>query len=294
MPSAFRVQKTEQWEDYPPYEDELLKRSFMAGCTSIRFVSDGELYKFDFKRMLQRHEETKVTKPMQLPANLCVPSEPVMPKGPAFVVVVPENSADTTISVPLPDGSKKEIVVYVPAEAKAGHTMLVPMPDGNKWMKLPSKFTKHPKLAACGAAATSLGVVGVLVGDQIAAAGAVVVGGGAALASGAAAPLLMGGVAAAGAVGVAAAAVNYAKKNPKTAAATAATAVGVVAIAGHISEVGVQQAAEDVAKGVAEAGSLTLDASKAGVDAAEDLGEAFLDGTEDVADGVTDAVTALF
>jgi len=97
----------------------------------------------------------------------------------------------------------------------------------------------------------------------------------------------LAGVAVAGVVVAAGVGVHYATRNPGKAVAVGALAIGGIALATHIGEVGVAEAAEHIVEGVGDFVEGVAGASSEVVEAGEELTEAFLD--DAMADAFLDA-----
>jgi len=306
---GFKAKVDGRWQDYSPHCNRLLLKTYAAGCPSMRLNVRGHMYKFDFESMLQKNLTTLETSEMRAPhdadrpvrrslfklENLRHPRKKgyqslhqnVRPQRPIFVVRVPEGGPGNTIQVPHPKQLGKPFAVAVPADAEVGQPLYLPMPRTGIHSKV--------KYAAAG---TLVGTTGTAVGVAIGEATGVAVAGGALASVGGVAALSLGGVAVVGAAVVAAGAgVHYATQNPGKAVAVGALTIGGLALADHIADVGVLQAAGDVAAGAGDmvegGGELAEDA----VDMLEDIEEAFHEGAEcfsDAAEHGVDIVLDLF
>lgn len=118
-----------EWKDYSNAEDKILKRAFMAGFPSVRFVHRGQSYTYDFRKMIQINAESRKERQIRAPRKWKQPSKPVCPAGPTTVITVPPGSPGTTILVPHPRSKGAFIAVNVPRNAKPGQAMLVPVPS---------------------------------------------------------------------------------------------------------------------------------------------------------------------
>jgi hypothetical protein len=263
----------------------------------MRLNIKGQMYKFDFEKMEQKNLVTLETSEMRPPHDIQRPArsslfevenlrhpwskgrkslrETVRPQRPVFVVRVPEGGPGSTIRVPHPKKLGKALTVAVPQEAKVGQPLFLPMPRTQVRTKV--------KYAAGGAAAGTTGTaVGIAIGQTT---GGVAAGG--ALATvGTVAAVSLAGVAVAGVAVAAGVGVHYATRNPGKAVAIGALTIGGLALASHVAEVGVVEAAGDVAEG---AGDLFEGAADA-VDTGEDLAEALIDTGDWVGDFAEDGV----
>jgi len=305
---GFKAKVDGRWQDYASQCNQLLLEAYAAGCPSMRLNVKGQMYKFDFEKMEQRNLVTLETSDMRAPhdaqrptrnslfdvANLRHPrsrgrkslQDAVHPQRPVFVVRVPEDGPGSTIRVPHPKKLGKAMAVAVPCEAKVGQPLFLPMPRTQMKTKL--------KYAAGGAAAGTTGAaMGVAIGQTAGGAAA----GGALATVGTVAAVGLAGVAVAGVVVAAGAGVHYAVRNPGKAAVIGALTVGGLALASHAAEVGVVEAAGDVAEGAGDFVEAAADAAGDGIDIAEDFAEDLVDTGDwvgDFADDTVDIIAELF
>lgn len=310
---GFKAKVDGKWQDYSTPCHQLLMEAYEAGCPSMRLHVKGNMYKFDFEKMEQKNLNTLDISEMRAPHHAKRPKrssifqkenlrhplskgrksirDQVRPQRPVFVVRVPADSAGTTIRVPHPKKLGKAMPVAVPAEAKVGQPLYLPMPRTQ--MKTKLKY---------GAAGTALGtggaavVVAIVETTGITTAGGVAAGG--ALATvGTVAAVSLGGVAVAGAVVAAGAGVHYAMRNPGKAAVVGALTIGALALADHVADVGVLEAAGDVADGAGDLVEGVADVAEDAIDTCEDAGEFIVDAGDwfgDVAEDGFDFILDLF
>eukprot|EP00929_Paragymnodinium_shiwhaense_P073169 TRINITY_DN3720_c0_g1_i1.p2 TRINITY_DN3720_c0_g1~~TRINITY_DN3720_c0_g1_i1.p2 ORF type:complete len:337 (+),score=76.58 TRINITY_DN3720_c0_g1_i1:56-1066(+) len=296
-----------RWVDYCKEADAVLKQAYEAGLPSVRFVVRGCMHKFDFESMEQKCLNTLETRRMRAPHNVQRPyvaqrrsvfsvmnwksavnrqnsvKASFARSRPAYIVAAPAGKAGCTIKVPHPKKLGKGMYVKVPRNAKAGQPI---------WVAVPRTGVKSKAGMAIGGTAvgvsSTLGTVAVVEGSHAIGAGAAAAG-----AASLAGPALLGGAAVVGAVAVGAAGVHYMTKNPGKAVAVGALAVGVLALADHIGDVGVVEALDDVAEGVGDGIDAIGDAADDVVEFGEDVVEFVQDAGEAIEDAV-DFIEALF
>lgn len=260
---GFKAKVDGRWEDYASQCNRFLLEAYQAGCPSMRLNVNGHMYKFDFHTMEQKNLSTLDICEMKAPhnaqrsmrsslwdiTNLRHPRskgrkafrDTVRPQRPVFVVRVPENGPGTIIRVPHPKKLGKTMTVAVPAVAKVGQPLFVPMPRTQL-------ETKVKYLAGGAVVGTTSAAAAVTISEVAGGAAA----GGALATVGGVVAVACGGVVVVGAVVAAGVGVHYATRNPGKAAAIGALTIGGLALAAHISEVGVLDAAGDVAEGAGE------------------------------------------
>lgn len=293
--SNFKAKVDGYWKEFNPEVNGLLKQAFALGVPSVRFCVQGQVYKFDFKRMEEKNLITGETRPMCAPLHLKPPPKPriaAFGPRPVFAVKVPPGAAGKEIEVPHPKKLGKKVAISVPKEAMPGQPMFVPIPAS--WRK------KAKKSLILGGGGAAVGAGAALATQELAVGGAAAAAGGSAALAGAA-PFVLGGIAVAGAVAAGAAAVNYTTKHPGKAVALGVLAVGGLAAADYVAEHGVVEAAGDLVEGVGDAVEGTAEAVGDAVEgtgaAAEELDDAFSDAGEflvDAADGMYDVILDLF
>jgi len=250
---GFFAKVDDRWLQYKPEVDELLGQAYCGGLQKVIFSVRGIMYKFDLEHMQQTNLGTLDAAEMRAPHNLPRPVvaqrccswdkvKSAFSHRSVYVVRVPRGSPGTIIEVPHPKKLGKAMRVGVPKDAHVGQALFLPVPR-----------KRINRAMACGAGATvgaGAVVLGVTLsseaGGAVAAAGGAVATGVAAV--GPAAPFIIGGVAIAGALAVSAATVHYATRYPTKAAAVGALAIGGLALSDHVAEVGVAEAAGDLAE----------------------------------------------
>jgi len=179
MPAGkFQVKLSDKWCDYSNDEDKILKRAFMAGFPNCKYHLRGQKYQYDFKRMVQKNQESGKERQIRPPNKWKQPSAPIVPEGKTTVINVPAGSPGKVIQVPYPGVAGKFINVNVPAKARVGQAMLVPVPDisqavsagatpvpGAAVEEKKAGWSTGAKVAAGGAAV--VGVAGAAVGGAI-------------------------------------------------------------------------------------------------------------------------------
>eukprot|EP00929_Paragymnodinium_shiwhaense_P073170 TRINITY_DN3720_c0_g2_i1.p1 TRINITY_DN3720_c0_g2~~TRINITY_DN3720_c0_g2_i1.p1 ORF type:complete len:345 (+),score=89.62 TRINITY_DN3720_c0_g2_i1:46-1080(+) len=313
---GFKAQSPDgRWVDYCKEADAILKQAYEAGLPSLRFLVRGCMHKFDFESMEQSNLNTLEKRPMKAPHNAKRPyvaqrrsvfsvknwvhavnredsvKASFARHRPAYIVPAPAGKAGCTIKVPHPKKLGKAMFVKVPKDAKAGQPV---------WVAVPRRGMKSKVGMAIGGTAagvsSTLGAVAVVEGAEAIGVAAAAAGGAAALTG----PALLGGAAVVGAVGIGAAGVHYMTKNPGKSIAVGAVAVGVLALADHIGDVGVVEALDDVAEGVGDGIDAVGDAVDDIGDAADDAVEfgedvaEFVEDTGEAIDGFLDFVEDLF
>lgn len=316
---GFKARVDGKWQDYSSPCQHFLLEAYQAGCPSMRLHVKGSMYKFDFEKMEQRNLNTLEVCELKAPHTAKRPRKSVIfekenfmhplskgrsslqgklrPQRPIFVVRIPAGSPGKTIQVPHPKKLGKSMDVAVPSDAQVGQPLYLPMPR--------TKVKTKVKYAAAGTAlGTTSTAAAVAITEATGLSVGAAAGGGAAAAVGTVAAASLGGVAIAGAVVAAGAGVHYAVRNPKKAVAIGALTIGALALADHVAEVGVLEAAGDVAEGAADlvegvgdAGEGAVDFVEDAVDTCEDAGEFLVDASDwfgDVAEDSLDVILDLF
>jgi hypothetical protein len=214
------------------------------------------MYSFDFRTQQQTNLDTGEVSKMAMPHAVLRPHidrtqtwkdilntvrEKVAPQRSIFVMRVPNTSAGTTVKIPHPRKRGKVLPVKVPPEAVDGQLLYVPVPPPGMKKRVACL------LGGVAGAATAGTVVAI---STNAAAGEAVAGGAAAGAglAGLSAPAVLGGAAVVlGTLAVAGAGVNYASRHAKKTAVVGLLAIGGLAAADHVAEVGVVDAGRDLA-----------------------------------------------
>jgi len=264
--SGFKARVDDHWQPYVKEVNELLRGAYVKGYPSVRFCVKGQMYKFDFKRMVQKNLLTGETFPMCAPLGLMAPERGWF-SPPVFVVAVQPGAPGTTIQVQHPKKLGKTLSVAVPKDAQPGIVMYVQVPQ--------SELRTKATFAGVGAGAATAVVAGANVVG-----GGGLAGGAAAVAAGIGGPALIGGVLAAGAIAAGAVGVRAAMDNPRKALAACAAAIGGMAVVDHIGEHGLAETVEGAADG---AGDLVDGAAAAAEEVLEaslalgDLSEATVD-----------------
>jgi hypothetical protein len=308
---GFKAKVDGKWQDYSLPCQHFLLEAFEAGCPSMRLHVKGNMYKFDFKKMEQHNLNTLEVCELKAPHNANRPKKSaifdkenfkhplskgrrslqgkIRPQRPVFVVRVPAGSLGKTIQVPHPKKLGKSMNVAVPANAKVGQPLYLPMPR--------TKAQTKVKYAVAGTALGTTSTAAAVAITEATGLSAGAVAGGGAAAVGTLAAASLGGVAIAGALVAAGAGVHYATRNPKKAIAIGALTLGALALADHVAEVGVLEAAGDVAEGAGDLVEGAGDVMEGVVDFGEDAGEFLLDAGEwvgDVAEDGVDIILDLF
>jgi len=284
--SGFKVKtETNNWRDYCPALNKLLCDLLFAGTPEVKMMIGGHMYSFDFRTQKQTNLDNGGVNEIRLPhasvrpqivsqpkwkENMNKIKEKVAPQRSIFVMRVPRKSAGKTVKIPHPRKRGKTLPVKIPTKAVDGQLLYVPVPP-------PGVKKQMACLVGGGAGAATAGTI-VAVGSN-AAAGEAVAGGAAAVGAGLAglsAPAVVGGAALAlGTLAVAGAGVHYATRHPKKAAVVGLLAIGGLAAADHIAEVGVVEAGGDLAGAAGDlvdgAASAARYASDAGMHAANAL-----------------------
>lgn len=317
FPSApgrgFKARIDGKWQDYAPQCNQFLLEAYAAGCPSMRLNVKGQMYKFDLEKMEQINLNTLAVNKLRAPDNAERPQkssvfllenlrhprskgrkslqEKIRPQRPVFIVRVPPNGPGTTIRAPHPKKLGKAMPIAVPADAKVGQALYLPMPK--------TRMKTKVKYAAGG---TALGTTGAAVGialmeaTSITSAGGVAAGG--ALATvGTVAAVSLGGVAVVGAVVAAGVGVHYATRNPGKAVAIGALAIGALALADHVADTGVVEAASDAAEVAGDVVEGVVDFAEDAADTCEDAGDFIVDAGDwlgDVAEDGVDFMLDLF
>lgn len=157
--AKFQIQLSGKWEDYGAEEDKILKRAFLAGFPKAKFHLRGQDYQYDFARMKQINAGTGRERDIRPPHRMKQPSAPIVPPGPAMVVVVPQNP-QPVMMVNNPQAPGEQIQVNVPPGAKPGQNMMVPVP--------PKGGGGGGGMGMAGKAAAGVGAVGVVGGMAVA------------------------------------------------------------------------------------------------------------------------------
>lgn len=308
---GFKANIDGKWQDYTPSANKVMQEVYMAGVPSLRLHVAGHMYKFDFKKMQQTNLNTLEVCDIRAPGDLVRPQAPLLTmdnlthpttrgfqsvalklQRPVYVVRVPEGGPGTTIHVPHPKKLGKALPVSIPNDAKVGEAL---------YIKVPRMGLKKRYLAGGAAAGAGGGLACGVIASNSTCLGASAAGAAGLAAAG---PVLAGGVAVAGAVAAGAAAVHYATRRPLQAAAIGAVALGGLAFADHVGEVGFAAAVGDLAEGAGDVVEATGDFVEGtgdvldeGLDAGEDVTDEVFDVGEivgDAADDGVDFITDLF
>lgn len=153
MKRKFQVVLADQWQNYSPEEDDLLKFR-------------GQRYHYDFKAMIQRNVNSGRTRKIRGPPGLVQPS-PQLPPGPVVVVPVPDGHKGF-VEVNTPHGGKMS--VKVPEGAHPGQRIAAPVPrKGETTADVAQRQKGWGTGALVGAGVAGGAVVGgVVLGDHLA------------------------------------------------------------------------------------------------------------------------------
>eukprot|EP00419_Tripos_fusus_P073349 CAMPEP_0172900122 /NCGR_PEP_ID=MMETSP1075-20121228/163349_1 /TAXON_ID=2916 /ORGANISM="Ceratium fusus, Strain PA161109" /LENGTH=375 /DNA_ID=CAMNT_0013756241 /DNA_START=65 /DNA_END=1190 /DNA_ORIENTATION=+ len=245
------------WREYCPALSKLLRDQQLAGTPEVKMMVGGHMYSFDFRTQKQTNLDTGEVSEMRMPHTALRPQkanqpkwkdnlnkikENVAPQRSIFIMRVPNKSAGKTVKIPHPRKREKMLPVKVPSKAVDGQLLYVPVPP-------PGMKKQVACLVGGGAGAATTGAIVAVCAD--AAVGEAVVGGAAAVGAGlaglSAPPVLAGAAVALGTLAVAGAGVHYATRHPKKAAVVGLLAIGGLAAADHVAEVGVVEAGSDLA-----------------------------------------------
>jgi len=185
--SSWQIKLDGNFKDYGKEEDAILKRAYMTGQKNAKFHLRGQSYEYNFKKMIQKNQDTKKERQIRPPnKGPKPPKKPLLPTGPMIIITVGSGQPGTMIEVTDPNNPGKKVQVFVPAHAKAGQKMAVPIPGkGEDVASVQAKQKKHDddqglksspwstggKAAAGGVAIVGLaavGVGGVILGDHLA------------------------------------------------------------------------------------------------------------------------------
>jgi len=185
--SHWQIKLDGNFKDYGKEEDAILKRAYMTGQKNAKFHLRGQSYEYNFKKMIQKNNDTKKERQIRPPnKGPKPPKKPLLPGGPMIIITVGSGQPGTMIEVQDPNNPGKKVQVFVPAHAKAGQKMAVPIPGkGEDVASVQAKQKKHDDdlglksspwstggKAAAGAAGVAglaaVGVGGVILGDHLA------------------------------------------------------------------------------------------------------------------------------